>query len=452
MNQRSMNVIVIVSDTCRQDHLGCYGNEWMHTESLDRLASQSVIFDNCYAASLPTLPHRADCFLGKLSCPSFGWGPMPREGSTLAELLTQAGYTTQLIHDTPHLTAKGHYYERGFQGYHWVRGQEGDCPFTRANDVPPMDWPTSKDRYDEPLCYNHMLQRLDHPGELGHHSARTVNEACRWLETNHEAERFMLWVDLFDPHEPWDAPDWFTSLYYPGDFPPDRVRHPRYDYTDFLTAEELQWCHAAYCGELTLVDKWIGVLLRKIEDLGLFADTAVIFTSDHGFYLGEHGRIGKSGTADDPWPLYEEIIKEPLLIRLPDGPRGVRQNQLVQPLDLRPTILDLCEVPDDQRGHGKSLANILNGEDVRLREIAISGGCLLDRERSGVTVTVTHEDGWALVMGPTDAENELYYLPDDPRQMRNVIKDNEMTVLEIQAMFRMALTFLDVPPEVVKQW
>ena len=62
---QTVNVIVIVSDTVRVDHLGCYGNEWMHTESIDALAAESVIFSNCYTASFPTIPHRCDCFLDR---------------------------------------------------------------------------------------------------------------------------------------------------------------------------------------------------------------------------------------------------------------------------------------------------------------------------------------------------------------------------------------------------
>ena len=448
-----MNVIVIVSDTMRQDHLGCYGNEWMHTESLDRLASQSVIFENCYTGSFPTLPHRADCFLGRYGFPFYGWGPLPKDWPSLAEVLTQSGFVTQLIHDTPHLSSKGHGYERGFTGYHWNRGQEGDCEFTRANDTPiELEWSAEKDRYDEPQNMNHTLQRLDHPGELGHHSPRTALDVCRWLENNHKAERFFLWVDMFDPHEPWDAPEWFTDLYFPGEPQGQKVRHPRYDTTEYLTEEELQWAHAAYCGELTLVDKWIGVMLRKIEDLGLFANTAIIFTSDHGFYLGEHGRIGKSGSGKHPWPLYEEIIKEPLLIRLPDGPRGERKDQLVQPVDLRPTILELCGVQDETPMHGKSLCPILDGEDIRLREMAMSSGHIRSCDQLSSRVTITHEDGWSLILGRPEHEPELYCLPEDPSQERNVYGENEMTALEMAAMFRAALGFLGASDELVEEW
>lgn len=449
-----MNVIVIVSDSCRKDHLGCYGNEWMHTENLDALAAESVIFENCMIGSFPTLPHRADCFLGRYGFPFYGWGPMPKDIPSLAEVLTKNGYVTQIIHDTPHIASRDHFYHRGFQGQHWNRGQEGDCCFTRANDEPglQMEWSADKDRYDEPEFRNHTLQRLDHPGEMGHHSARTALDVCRWLETNHKADRFFLWVDMFDPHEPWDAPDWFTQLYFPGEPKGEKVRHPRYDTTEYLNEDELNWLHAAYCGELTLVDKWIGAIATKVRELGLLEDTAIIFTSDHGFYLGEHGRTGKSAVGGPPWPMYREIVEEPLLIRLPDGPRGVRVDPLVQPVDLRPTILDLCGVEDEIRGHGKSLGPILDGQKARLREIAMSAARTHDRQRPGARATITHEDGWALIMGTPEQEPELYNLNEDPRQERNVCEANRVMALEMAAMFRAAMSFIGAGDEITRQW
>ncbi len=447
-----MNVIVICADTVRQDHLGCYGNEWMHTDSLDRLALQSVIFDNCYCASFPTIPHRTDCFTGRYTFPFRGWEPLPHQWPSLAQVLSRHGFVTQLIHDTPHLRSGQHNFDRGFQGHHWNRGQEGDCEFTRANERLEPECAPHKNRDHSRAAVNHALQRLDHPGELGHHCARTALDACHWLEHNYRAERFFLWVDLFDPHEPWDPPEWFTQLYFPGDYAGERVRNPLYAATDYLSAEELSWAHAAYCGELTLVDKWIGVMLQKVEELGLLADTAVIFTSDHGFLHGEHGLIGKHQLDGNPWPLYEEIARIPLLVRLPDGPRGVRKDPLVQPVDLRPTILDLCGVPDDTPMHGRSLGRILDGADVRLREIAMSAGCVRDRENLFSRATITHESGFSLILGRRDQEPELYFLPEDPDQERNVCGENPVVCLELAAMFRAALHYLGAGDEVAEQW
>lgn len=455
-----MNVIVIVSDTVRVDHLGCHGGTAVETPALDALASQSVVFDRCYASSFPTIPHRNDCFMGRYSFPFTGWGPLPTDAPALAQVLGQAGYVTQLIHDTPHLRSGVHGYDRGFQGHHWNRGQEADCEFTRANAwagdgaevAAVVECSPEKNRSDSAFVRCHGLNRLDHPGELGHHSARTALDVCHWLETNYRADHFFLWVDMFDPHEPWDPPEWLIEKYYGGPAPAERVRNPRYDDCGYLTPEELAWSHAAYCAELALVDKWIGEMLRKVADLGLLETTAIVFTSDHGFLHGEHGRIGKHTLVGDPWPLYEEIAREPLMVRLPEGPRGVRMDQLVQPVDLRPTILELCGVAEPARVHGKSLGRILAGEDVRLREIALSASCVTDRSNLFSRATVTHEDGWSLILGSPAQPPELYYLPQDPGQAHNRLESDKMTALELGAMFRSALTFLGAADETVAQW
>lgn len=96
-----MNVVLIISDTFRRDHLGCYGNPWIHTPHLDRLAERSIVFDRYYAALLPTIPNRADVLSGKYSFAHGGWGPLPQNEKTLPQPLDGAGYTTMGIADTP---------------------------------------------------------------------------------------------------------------------------------------------------------------------------------------------------------------------------------------------------------------------------------------------------------------------------------------------------------------
>jgi len=96
-----MNIIQIVSDTFRRDYLGCYGNDWIHTENLDALADESVVFDKAYVASFPTIPHRTDIFTGKYTFTRAGWQPLPKDEAILAQLLRQSGYTTMLIGTRP---------------------------------------------------------------------------------------------------------------------------------------------------------------------------------------------------------------------------------------------------------------------------------------------------------------------------------------------------------------
>ncbi|MEK7270320.1 MAG: sulfatase-like hydrolase/transferase, partial [Planctomycetota bacterium] len=119
-----MNVIQIVCDTLRPDYIGAYGNPWIRTPNLDRLAAESVVFENAYAGSFPTLPHRTDLFTGRYAFRKFGWEGLPAEETPIASLLSNAGVKTQFILDNPHLISFGRGFDRGFGGSEWIRGQE----------------------------------------------------------------------------------------------------------------------------------------------------------------------------------------------------------------------------------------------------------------------------------------------------------------------------------------
>jgi len=117
------NIIVIVSDTLRRDHLDCYGNEVIHTLHLDKFSQKSIQFDNCYAASFPTMPHRADLFTGKWTFTYLGWALLPTRENVMAELLFNAGYTTVGVVDTPFFVRRGYQYDWGFKDFIWIRGR-----------------------------------------------------------------------------------------------------------------------------------------------------------------------------------------------------------------------------------------------------------------------------------------------------------------------------------------
>ena len=112
-----MNYIVIVSDTFRRDHLGCYGNEWISTPHLDRFAEKAIVFDRAYAASFPTVPNRRDVFTGRYTFTYSKWEPLPRDEVVVAEELGKLDYSSMMILDTPHITENGYYFDRGFTGW-----------------------------------------------------------------------------------------------------------------------------------------------------------------------------------------------------------------------------------------------------------------------------------------------------------------------------------------------
>ena len=182
----------------RWDHLGASGNPWIRTPNLDRLAAQSVVFEKVYTGSFPTIPHRTDMITGKWVYPYRSWTPLPEDETIVGELLTEAGYVTMLIADTPHLLRDGHRFDRGLTGWKWNRGQEGDRAITDALDVRLPSAP-EKIRGPERMRANHYRWRQRHwQTERDTFAARTFQDAADWIELNHVHDKFFLWVDCFD--------------------------------------------------------------------------------------------------------------------------------------------------------------------------------------------------------------------------------------------------------------
>ena len=441
-----MNFIVIYSDTLRRDHLGCYGNDWISTPNLDKLARESLVFDRYYTGSFPTIPNRHDFLTGKYTFTYCDWCPLPREEIVLAQALGEAGYVSYMVVDTPHLIKDGYNYDRGFSGWEWIRGQENDRHMTDPVNVQlPCD--PMKVRDVRRVISQYMRNISQRVHEEDYFAPKTMIEAMRWLERNHKHEKFLLYVDTFDPHEPWDPPQHYTDMYDPG-YEGENVTYPMYGPCSYLTDAELKHVRALYAGEVTMVDRWVGKLLQKIDDLGLRDDTTIIFTTDHGFYFGDHGLIGKTTL------IYQQVAHTPLFIRIP-GRKPGRTNAFAQAADMMPTILELAGVDGPGGMHGKSLVPVLNGAD-RHRDFAVSSWSIIhpkaDVEHetlnpynwaelaSKLKPSTITTDEWVLICGAGDVAPELYHLPSDPKQEKNVIDANRRIAEEIH---RKYIGFLD---------
>jgi len=428
-----MRIILIISDTFRYDYLGANGNEWIRTPELDQFAHEGVVFDNCYVSSFPTIPHRCDMNTGRYGFPFHGWAPLEQEEIPIAERLVEAGLYTQLIHDTPHLESGAHNFWRGFQGYYWNRGQESDTWFLRLNEPPRPSVPRQKTRqskmhgFDVALEDIHRWVNQEWQWEGDTFPATTSQLACKWIEKNYKCKDFFFWVDFFDVHEPWDAPEHFVELYDPG-FTCQRMMHPNYGHASAYTKEELRNLRANYAAEVTLVSKWIGHLLRKLKDCGIYEDSFVIFSSDHGMYIGEHERTGKHTVGQDDfggqWPLYREITRIPLIIKPPQCRGGLRRDEIVQPPDICPTILDAAGAPIPDGLMGRSLTPLLEeaASSGWEREYAVSARALSDSLETFPPITVT-DAKWSLIVGG-GRPPELYNLLEDPGENTNVASQN----------------------------
>ncbi|RLF24042.1 MAG: hypothetical protein DRN15_03875, partial [Thermoprotei archaeon] len=218
MSRKGINFILIISDTFRYDCLeGTFTarGKPVKVPNLRKLAKSSAYFTRAYLASFPTVPHRHDILTGRYTFTYYGWAPLPRDEIVLPEILRkERNYVSVMIADTPHILKDGFNYDRGFDAWVWVRGQENDRYRTDPVEVElPCD--PSKLRNVE-TTIQHMRNNALRMFEEDWIPAKTANEAIRWLERNYNSGRnFFLYVDFFDPHEPWDPPKWYVDMYDP---------------------------------------------------------------------------------------------------------------------------------------------------------------------------------------------------------------------------------------------
>ena len=423
-----MNVIVICLDTLRWDFLGYNGNDWIRTPAIDRFANRAIVFDRAYCTSFPTVPMRTDCFTGNTNWPRYGWKPLGENEVTLPQCLREAGYYTGLTLDTANMV--GAKFPRDFDEYELIKKPVDDG--VKPEDIE-FPFPRNNARQGGRGYANDMARTSHYRHETDWFVARTMTRAGEWLEDNYKRDKFFLWVDTFEIHEVWRAPDYYTEFYSPNYEGPDSrdpakrdidYSYPNYGYTDIYSEAELQRLRARYAAEVTLTDKWVGHLLRQIEEMNLLNNTMIVLVSDHGMYLGEHCRTGKH-TVDptDPWPIYEEVAHIPLLVWFPEHKLPKRVNALVQPADLMPTILEVCDVRMPQM-YGHSLVPLMGRETHKHWETVFTtcyswtGEGRINYLPSLITVTSPQ---WSLLVGPAPTQAELYDLSVDTRQQHNCI-------------------------------
>ena len=209
-----MNVIVIVMDSLRSDHVGCCGSHVL-TPSIDRVASEGTLFANAFTESLPTMPTRTTWWTGRTNFPFRGWQPFDHDDVLLAEVLWERGYTSALVTDTYHLHKPRYNCGRGFDTTVFIRGQEYD-PWIVDQTIA-VDFSRHRLRGDEHDDWWHRMFG-QYPRntsvletEEDYFAAQVAEEAMRWLSyqvaERGKTDKLFLWVDFFDPHEPWDPPE-----------------------------------------------------------------------------------------------------------------------------------------------------------------------------------------------------------------------------------------------------
>ena len=370
---RPTNAVVILLDSLNRHMLGCYGGSEFETPNLDAFAARATRFDNHYVGSLPCMPARHDILVGALDFLWRPWGSIELWEEPVTAPLRERGVTTMLISDHPHLfETGGENYHTEFRAWDYVRGHENDPWKTR----PDPSWlgtpalPAEEGRgqyYRESRTW--FREEADFPGP------KTMQAACDWLNLHagaDEATPFLLFVDEFDPHEPFDTPapwanrydpDWDESLMI---WPPYSVNTVR---DGILTERQARHVRANYGSKLSMIDHWFGKVMATLDARNLWDSTAVIVCTDHGHYLGERDIFGKPGV-----PHYEPIGHTPLMISWPGAdPAPTSIDALTTNVDIHATLCDLFGITPTHRTHGQSMIPLLEGKATQIRDWAVAG-------------------------------------------------------------------------------
>jgi arylsulfatase A-like enzyme len=446
-----MNVLVIACNAFHLGFLGAYGNSWIETPNLDRLAAEGFVFDNHFPENLTTIPTRRSWWTGRygFADPECGWTPLRSDEPILPDLLFDQGIRSALISDVPFLRDREYGFGRGFDDVVWVRGSGYD-PFIPENvalstpleDEPGLRLPDDDDP-DLDLWKKRWSQYLRNRAALGFDLdesktgvARVLDEATSWLERRDNSP-FLLWLDVFSPHGPWEPPLPYRDQYAavePDEFETgeegDLIEEGTEDLNfeevrvlidvpagavgDVLDEAELLRLRRTYAGVVTMLDTQLGRFFETLRRLGRMDDTLIVFTADQGEPLGEHGFVRRYR----PW-LYEELIHTPLIVRMPNGQfGGGRSGALVQTVDLLPTVLSALGLPESDEAQGHDLLAVIRGDAVKVREYACLG---MDGEEFAIR---TPE--WHFVLPAEDEERkpQLFRKPEDRWDQNDLIGEN----------------------------
>ncbi|MCU0946070.1 MAG: sulfatase-like hydrolase/transferase [Rubritepida sp.] len=487
--KRRPNILLITSDQHRGDCFGFEGRRVL-TPHLDQMAADGTRFAAAICPSVVCQPARASILTGLLPLThgvhDNGIDLDPATGQAgFAGQLARAGYATAFVgkaHFSTHHTfqptgtpecvvssaAYGPDWHGPYMGFDHV-----ELMLLGHNWFPPEEPPRGQhyERWfhadgrgaEKMAAYRTNMGDTQGAAQCWqsglplawHNSVWTADRALAWLHRHPRDEPFCLWVSFPDPHHPFDCPLPWARLHDPAkvDLPPHRVRdldrrpwwhravlenepigpaeavaiRKAYSRIPPQTDAQLREIVANSYGMISLIDHQVGRILIALDELGLADDTLVVFTADHGEWLGDHGLLLKG-----PMP-YEGLLRVGLILRGPGVPAGRVVADPVGTLDLAPTFLDLAGVAPARPLHGASLAPLWRGEGGR--EVALSEWELLPA-RTGVALSLRVARGrrWKLTLELRSGAGELYDLETDPHECVNRFGDPacaaEQAVLE----------------------
>jgi len=375
----AMNVVVVVMDSLRADHV--YGSR-ARTAAMNKVAREGLRFTRAYPEGMPTIPARRAIMAGRRTFPfrgwhpyrdlppQPGWEPVGSDGKTWTSVLREQGWTTGYVTDNPHLLLGIHKrFRRTFDRVELVDGQSPlrFKPKRRVSraEVSRHLPPALRGSRAEPRIAAYLAANPRDRREEDHLAAKVFRNGMNWIEWAATRQPFALVIDSFDAHEPWDAPRRIRDIYGPPNAPIEPIQPfptPAAKYASLdLTRSIMRRMRQLYAAEVTLVDTWLGHFLDRLANLGMAENTLVVLISDHGVLLGEYGWVGKRFDQ-----IHEELSHVPFIIRHPQGKAAGRASRYYASThDIGPTVLRA--LGQDPPGHmdGVDLTPLFGGRSPR---------------------------------------------------------------------------------------
>lgn len=452
MESRRPNILWLCSDQQRYDTIHALGNPCIDTPNLDRLCETGVAFTHAYVQNPVCTPSRASFLTGRypssINSNILGGRNNPEHCTLITKALADSGYHCGNIGKLHISAAWGGHENRGDDGYSEFIYSLGSGHDLYNGGSEYAKWLEAKGVRFEDIFTNdgrdYSWYREDAPLEL-RQTAWCAERAIDFIERNQDRP-WLLSVNCFDPHPPYDAPQWLVDKYLARDLPAPIFNESDYELNEKLwdayhqskhivtpPCDDIRRKQASYCGMCEIVDTHFGLIVDALDRLGLRDNTIIIFTSDHGEMVGDHGLTHKG------FRFYDGAVRVPLIFSCPARFHSGRQiSSITELTDIAPTIAELCGI-DFPDVHGQSLVPALCdcGREFTEREFVrceYYNSCKGPDGIKPTYATMYRDKRYKLVTYHGIEWGELYDMEADPREEHNLWADPQYGQLRFELM------------------
>ena len=479
------NILLITSDQQHYNTIGAFNNE-ISTPNLDRLVKEGTTFSRAYCPNPTCTPTRASIITGQYPSQHGAWTlgtKLPESVQTIGDILLENDYRTSLIGKAHFQPLRGNEefpsleayplsndldfwreFDQEFYGFervelarnHTVEFLVGQHYAIWMEEKGLKNW---RDYFQPPVGNLDSEQKRTWPIPEEYHYDKWIAERTNAMleEYKENDDSFFIWASFLDPHPPYFVPEPWDTMYDPDEItvsgmiagehdknPPHfkltQEKLPDFSeyqeegqgahglHSHYIDREELKKDVAIYYGMISLMDKYIGNILDKLDELGLADNTIVIFSTDHGHFIGQHGLIAKG-----PFH-YEDMIRVPLIVRYPGMIPSDRTSEAMQSLvDLAPTMLSFLDLPIPKTMTGVDQREVWCNERSKARDHII---CENHHQPTTVHLKTYVDERYKITVYYNREYGELFDLKEDPNEINNLWDDPEYKDLKSELLLK----------------